>query len=181
MRRRPFDIEAGDVAVEELFVIGGRGEQSDADLETVRRGVPVSHFMVFHVPQVAELVVGTAGRSARLVRLHRETAQHEPFDQRPDRFDGTLAHPFRIAERILQSVLDDCESAFVERLHAQCIRNDPVCTRRDFGEQVGLIPLAVISFGAAAIIAVSASTPNGAGHEKVCLAPSKVIDAPNDV
>ena len=134
----PFDIEAGDVAVEELFVIGGRGEQSDADLETVRRGVPVSHFMVFHVPQMAELVVGTAGRSARLVRLHRETAQHEPFDQRPDRFDGTLAHPFRIAERILQSVLDDCESAFVERLHAQCIRNDPVCTRRDFGEQVGI-------------------------------------------
>ena len=98
----------------------------------------IGHSVVFHIPEVAELVVSATGRAAGLVSLHGESAQHQSFDQGFDGFDGSTAYPFRVSEGVLQSILYDRECPFIERFNPQGVRDDPVSAGRDFGEEVGI-------------------------------------------
>ena len=131
------DVEPFDGRLEQHLKKGRRGERADSDLETVRNRLS-SEAQVLHVPQMAELMLGPGGRTARLRGLHGETAQQKPFGQPADLPDVARMHARRIAQRLRQSVLHEREGEIVHRLGSHGVGQHPVGPGGNLGDQISI-------------------------------------------
>ena len=93
---------------------------------------------VFHVPQVAELMLGPRCGTTRLYGLHGKAAQKQSFGQLPGLFDLSGVDPGRIGKSLLEIVLNQREGKRIDRIGADGVGQHPVGAGGNLGDQVGV-------------------------------------------
>ena len=131
------DVELLDGCLQQHLEKGRGGQRPDADLEAVGDRSAVAA-QVFHVPEVAELVLGPRSGAARLHGLHGKTAQYQPFGQLPDLRNIPGMNPGGIGQRLRKVVLDERKGKPVDRIRPHGVGQHPVGSGGDLGDQVGI-------------------------------------------
>src|SRR4051812_6755565 len=95
-------------------------------------------FVMFHIPQMTELMVGARYGPARARGLHREAGDHQRGREAAKCFDITALNTFRASDPMSQASLNHIPIRGVDRVDSQTIGQDPIGASRAFGDEVGV-------------------------------------------
>ena len=119
-------VELGEVPGEEALVEGAHGKSPHCDLETVRqRGFEVDAEVV-EFPQVAEVVLGTRGRSGAAVDLHCQAGEHQSRHQARVCVWVARGERFRLGQPLAHTALDELPHKRIDGVQANSVGQDPV-------------------------------------------------------